>query len=139
SNRHWPSRTLLPFIQTSHMRKNAFKPEVTMLNSLRNAAGTWVVKLLLLMLVVSFAVWGISGQMMNGSGGNSVVTVGGTSVSAVEYRLAHDRQVNLMSQQFGQRLTREQTKALGIDNQVLAQLIAGALLDEQARSLHLGL
>ena len=111
-----------------------------MLDSLRNAAGTWVAKLLLLMLVVSFAIWGISGKMMEGhTGGSKVLTVGGTSVSINDYKLAYDRQMNLMSQQFGQRLTREQMKAFGLDNQVLAQLVAGALLDEQARKMGLGL
>ena len=44
-----------------------------------------------------------------------------------------------MSQQFGTRLTREQAKALGIEDQVLAQLVAGAVLDEQASKLGLGL
>ncbi|EHK55378.1 SurA N-terminal domain-containing protein [Allomesorhizobium alhagi] len=110
-----------------------------MLNSLRNAAGTWVAKLLLILLVLSFAVWGISGSMLGVIGGNAVVTAGGTTVPAVEYRLAYDRQVNVLSQQFGQRLTREQATALGIDNQVLGQLVAGAVLDEQARTLGLGL
>jgi len=111
-----------------------------MLDSLRNAAGTWVAKLLLLMLVVSFAIWGITGKMMEGhSGGNKVLTVGGTSVSINDYRLAYDRQMNMLSQQFGQRLSREQMKAFGLDNQVLAQLVAGALLDEQARKMGLGL
>ena len=38
-----------------------------------------------------------------------------------------------MSQQFGQRLTRDQARAFGVDQQVLAQLVAGAVLDEQAR------
>jgi peptidyl-prolyl cis-trans isomerase D len=110
-----------------------------MLNSLRNAAGTWVAKLLLVILVISFAVWGISGSMLGVIGGNAVVTAGGTTVPAVEYRLAYDRQINVLSQQFGQRLTREQATALGIDNQVLGQLVAGAVLDEQARTLGLGL
>jgi peptidyl-prolyl cis-trans isomerase D len=110
-----------------------------MLNSLRNAAGTWVAKLLLVILVLSFAVWGISGSMLGVIGGNAVVTAGGTTVPAVEYRLAYDRQINVLSQQFGQRLTREQATALGIDNQVLGQLVAGAVLDEQARTLGLGL
>ena len=68
-----------------------------------------------------------------------MITVGGTKVSINEYRLAYDRQVNAMSQQFGQRLTREQATAFGLDNQVLAQLVSGALLDEQARKLGLGL
>lgn len=110
-----------------------------MLDSLRSAAGTWVAKLLLLLLVVSFAAWGISGQMMGGLGGNKVVTAGGTSVSTTEYRLAYDRQLAILSQQFGQRLTREQAAALGIDEQVLTQVVAGAVLDEQARKLGLGL
>lgn len=111
-----------------------------MLGILRNAAGTWVAKTLLSLLVVSFLAWGISGRLMGGfAGHDSVITAGGTKVSINEYRLAYDRQLSVMSQQFGQRITREQAKALGIDNQVLAQLVSGAVLDEQARKLGLGL
>lgn len=109
-----------------------------MLDSLRKAASTWVAKLLLILLVGSFAVWGISGQMISGMGGTNVITAGGTTVSALDYRLAYDRQMSVMSQQFGMRLTRDQAKALGIESQVLAQLVAGAVLDEQARTLGLG-
>ncbi|MEX0956034.1 MAG: SurA N-terminal domain-containing protein [Rhizobiaceae bacterium] len=109
-----------------------------MLDSLRKAAGTWVAKLLLGLLVLSFAVWGISGSIFGGPG-NSVLTAGETSISIVDYRLAYDRQINVMSRQFGARLTREQAQALGIDQQVLSQLIAGALLDEQAGEMELGL
>lgn len=109
-----------------------------MLDSLRKAAGTWVAKLLLILLVVSFAIWGISGQMMSGAGGNAVVTAGGTSVSPVDYRLAYDRQIQVLSQQVGQRITREQATLFGVDQQVLAQLVAGAVLDEQARLIGLG-
>ena len=111
-----------------------------MLGILRDAAGTWVAKTLLSLLVVSFLAWGISGRVMGGfAGHDSVITAGGTKVSLNEYRLAYDRQLAVMSQQFGQRLTHEQAKALGIDNQVLAQLVSGAVLDEQARKLGLGL
>lgn len=110
-----------------------------MLNTLRNAAGTWVAKILLLLLVGSFAVWGVAGRIESGLGGNTVVTAGGTKVSDLEYRLAYDRQLNALSQQFGQRLTREQATALGLDDQVVSQLVAGAVLDEQARLLKLGL
>lgn len=109
-----------------------------MLTFLRDAARSWIAKLLLILLVLSFAVWGISGSIFGGVG-NSVVTVGDTKVSVLEYRLAYDRQVNMLSQQFGTPITREQARAFGIDNQVLAQLIAGAALDEQAREMRLGL
>lgn len=109
-----------------------------MLDALRTAAGTWVAKLLLFMLVVSFAIWGISGRMIEGLGSPHVIEAGGTTVSQKDYRLAYDRQVQIFSQQFGTQLTRDQAKALGIDQQVLGQLVAGAVLDEQARKLGLG-
>ena len=109
-----------------------------MLESLRKAAGTWVAKLLLIILVMSFAVWGISGDLVNGIRGGAIVTAGDVTVGPTEYRLAYNRQVNLMSQQFGQQLTREQAKAFGIDEQVLGQLVSSALLDQQARDMGLG-
>ena len=111
----------------------------TCLTHFATAAGTWVAKLLLFMLVISFAIWGISGQMIGGFGSSQVITAGGTTVSLKDYRLAYDRQMQVMSQQFGVRLTREQAVAFGIDQQVLTQLVAGAVLDEQARKLGLGL
>jgi peptidyl-prolyl cis-trans isomerase D len=110
-----------------------------MLNTLRKAAGTWVAKILLLVLVGSFAVWGISGQLIGIGMSDAVVSAGGTEVSLKDYRLAYDRQLNVMSQRFGQRMTREMARALGVENQVLAQLVAGAVLDEQARLMRLGL
>ena len=78
-----------------------------MLEALRSAAGTWVAKGLLALLVVSFAIWGISGRMISGLGSPHVIEVGGTTVSMKEFRLAYDRQVQLLSQQFGTRLSRE--------------------------------
>lgn len=108
-----------------------------MLTLLRKAAGTWVAKLLLLLLVLSFAVWGISGTIVGGVG-NNVLTVGETGVSIQEFRLAYDRQLNVLSQQLRQPITREQARSFGIDQQVLSQLASAALLDEQARQLRLG-
>lgn len=108
-----------------------------MLDSLRNAARSWVAKLLLMLLVLSFAVWGISGQIFGGLG-NNVLVAGDTRVSVLEYRLAYDRQLSRLSQQFGTPVTREQAQMFGVDNRVLAQLSAGAVLDEQAREMRLG-
>lgn len=110
-----------------------------MLDTLRKAAGTWVAKTLLLLLVVSFAIWGISGQLMHGFGSGKVVTVGGTSVSAKDYRLAYDRQLRIWSGQLGRQLSREQAASFGINEQALAQVTNEAALDEQARHLGLGL
>ena len=55
-----------------------------MLEALRSTARTWVAKLLLIVLVISFAVWGISGQITSGLGRTYVVAAGDTTVSPLE-------------------------------------------------------
>ena len=110
-----------------------------MLDSLRNVARTWVVKVLMGLLVISFAGWGVSSTVLGAIGGNAAIRAGHSEVSPVDYRLAYDRQLASLSQRFGQRLTREQADAIGINQQVQGQLIAGVVLDEQARTMSLGL
>ncbi|MCF3638641.1 SurA N-terminal domain-containing protein [Rhizobium sp. TRM95111] len=109
-----------------------------MLELLRKGAQTWVAKGLLLLLVASFAVWGISSSLVTGSS-NAVVTVGDIDVSPVDFRLAYERQVATLSQRFRTRLTLEQARALGVENQVFAELVAGATLDQLSRDMDLGL
>lgn len=110
-----------------------------MLETMRKASGGWVAKLLLSLLVLSFGVWGVSSSMLTGAAPRSVIEVGSATVSPVEFRLAYDRQLRAMSQQFGTRLTREQAQSVGIDQQVLSQLSAGALLDDLAKDMNLGI
>lgn len=110
-----------------------------MLDSLRNVAQTWVVKVLMGLLVVSFAGWGVSNTILGAIGSSAAIRAGHSEVSPVDYRLAYDRQLAALSQRFGQRLTREQADAIGIGHQVQGQLVAGVVLDEQARTMSLGL
>lgn len=109
-----------------------------MLTILRSAAGTWLAKLLLLLLVVSFGAWGISAEMMTGNTDNDVITAGSTKVTQSDFRLAYDRQLSEYSQQIGMRVSREQAKAFGVEDQITTQLVAAALLDEHARKMGLG-
>jgi peptidyl-prolyl cis-trans isomerase D len=109
-----------------------------MLDSLRNAARSWVAKSLLLLLVASFAVWGVS-QSLVASSANSVLTVGDQEVSAEQFRLAYQRQIANLSRQFGTQLTAQQARAFGIENEVVAQLAAGAALDQLSDDMNLGL
>lgn len=110
-----------------------------MLGTLRDAAKTWVAKLLLLLLILSFAVWGISDQILGGGGGNVVMEAGESTISAQQYRLAYERTVRANSEQFGTRLTREQARMLGIEDAVRARMVGTVVLDEQARVMGLGL
>ncbi len=110
-----------------------------MFDILRRAAQTWVAKLLMLLLVASFGIWGVSRSLISGGNSTTVVTVGNQHVDVNEFRLAYQRQVANLSQQFGMRLTPEQARAFGVEQQVLAQLVAGASLDQLADDMNLGL
>ena len=110
-----------------------------MFHILRRAAQTWVAKLLMLLLVASFGIWGISRELISGGSSTTVVTVGNQKVDVNEFRLAYQRQVASLSQQFGMRLTPDQAKAFGVEQQTIAQLVAGASLDQLAEDMNLGL
>lgn len=110
-----------------------------MLDSLRAATQTWIAKLLLGMLVLSFAAWGIADIFREDMSGSAALSAGKSEVSAVEYRFAYEQQMMRLSQQFQQRLTKEQAQALGVESQVLSQLAAGVVLDEEARQMNLGI
>ncbi|MCJ8521276.1 peptidyl-prolyl cis-trans isomerase D [Pseudorhizobium tarimense] len=109
-----------------------------MLNSLRNASRSWVAKALLLLLVASFGIWGVSTSLV-ATDANTVMTVGDQEVSAQEFALAYQRHVAALGRQFGMQLTPEQVRAFGIDQQVYSQLTAGAALDQLSDDMGLGL
>jgi peptidyl-prolyl cis-trans isomerase D len=109
-----------------------------MLDSLRNASRSWVAKSLLLLLVASFAVWGVSQSLVTGSS-STVMTVGEQEISSEEFRLAYQRQLANLSRQFGTRLTPDQARAFGVENEVFQQLAAGAALDQLSDDMKLGL
>lgn len=109
-----------------------------MLSMLRNATRGWVAKFLLVLLIASFAVWGVSGTILSGNA-SSVISVGDTRVTPIELRLAYDRQLNQLQRQLGSRLTREQADAFGLTGNVISQLVGGAVLDEAGRKMGLGI
>lgn len=109
-----------------------------MLVFMRKASQTIFAKLLLLLLVVSFGVWGVSASLFSTTT-DTVVSVGDQTVSTSDYAFAYQRTVAEMSRRFGTQLTTEQARSLGAENQVFSQLAAGAALDQLASDMNLGL
>lgn len=70
-----------------------------MLQFMRNQASSWVVKFLMILLVISFGIWGIGDMFRSRAEGNNVVTVGDSSLSAGQLRAMVDQQF----QQFRER------------------------------------
>ncbi|KQW27608.1 peptidylprolyl isomerase [Rhizobium sp. Root274] len=109
-----------------------------MLVILRKVSQTLFAKILLLLLVASFGVWGVSASLFT-SNSDTVVAVGDQTVSTQDFAFAYQRQVADLSRRFGTQLTTEQAKAFGVESQVFSQLAAGAALDQLAVDMNLGL
>lgn len=109
-----------------------------MMNSLRKSVSGGAAKLLLGVVVVAFVVTGFSG-FFNGGSSTAVIAAGDTEISTQDYRLAYRQAEVQLSQQLRRRPTREEAIENGIDQRVLSQLVAEAVLDEQGRSLGLGM
>jgi peptidyl-prolyl cis-trans isomerase D len=108
-----------------------------MLDAMRRGAKTWVAKLLMIILVASFAVWGVA-DMTNISGSTSVASVGGTEIEAIDYQRAYTRELQQLSRQMGQPVDRSFAAQIGLPNQVLSRMISDAVLTETASNLGLG-
>ena len=89
-------------------------------------------------LVVSFAIWGI-GDIFRGFGLNSAIKIGSTDISTEHFREFYSDRLQQLSRQSGRVITPDQARTLGIDQQLLGQLVAETTLDEQAKALRLGI
>ena len=97
-----------------------------MLDALRQGAKGWVSKLLMGLLVISFAIWGVSGQFA-GYGAGTLATVGDVEVSVPDFARRY-QQVQRLSQN-GRQVSPEQ---------VLDQMILNAALTDEAQGYNLG-
>jgi peptidyl-prolyl cis-trans isomerase D len=106
------------------------------LQTLRKGASGWIAKIFLVVLMLSFAVWGIA-DVFRGFGASTVASVGGTDISANDFRARYLEQVQQIGRQTGRGLSPEQARAIGLDRQVLNQMIADATLEAEAKRLGL--
>ena len=108
-----------------------------MMDVFRRAAKGWAAKLLIGLLAMSFGVWGIA-DVFRGYHTGALATVGGEEVSAQEFTQAFNNALQNISSQTGQALSPEDARKFGIDRTVLSNLVQSAAIDDQARTLKLG-
>ncbi|MDO8878548.1 MAG: SurA N-terminal domain-containing protein [Pseudolabrys sp.] len=113
-----------------------------MLRGIQTATSTWVGKAVMGVimggLIISFAVWGI-GDIFRGFGQNSVAKIGGTEISIEQFRTYYTDKLQQLGQRMRRSISNDQARALGLDRQLLGQLVAETTLDEQAKRWRLGL
>ena len=92
-----------------------------MLEALRSFVGGWVAKALLILLVGSFALWGVSGSILGNSDNTTVAQVGETKVTIREYLSAYNSNMSDVQRQAGRRLTRDEGRIFGVEARALYQ------------------
>lgn len=106
-----------------------------MLQIIRSTAGSWVVKILFVALIISFAVWGI-GDVTKGVQ-KGVAQVGDRTITPVELDQAYRIEFNRMRQMVGPEFSEAQARQFGLRDRALEQLIQKELLALAADDLGL--
>ncbi|MER2269431.1 peptidylprolyl isomerase [Methylobacterium oxalidis] len=111
-----------------------------MLQNMRSASQHWLGKIVLTivftLLIAGVAIFGVE-EFFRGGSSNTVATVGKTPISAEAVRSAYQNQLQRYQAQLRRNLTPDQARALGLDRQVLSQLVTEASLDQKTRDLGL--
>jgi peptidyl-prolyl cis-trans isomerase D len=108
------------------------------LETLRKGAARTLGLILVGLLVISFAIWGIA-DIFTGYGKQTLIRVGDTELSSQDYLRAQQEVLRAMSSQAGRSLSLQEARALGLDSRVLERLIGGAAVDNHTKDLHLGI
>jgi peptidyl-prolyl cis-trans isomerase D len=111
-----------------------------MLRGIRKASSNWlgraVMGVVMGMLALSFVVWGIA-DIFRGFGRSTVAKVGDTEISIDLFRQTYTDRLQQLGRQFGRPITPEQARSLGLDRQLLSEMLAQAAVDERARQMRL--
>lgn len=108
-----------------------------MLNLLRAFAKTWIAKILLAILVVSFGAFGIE-NVITQLGSNTVARVGDTDITAQDFQRAYQAQLNAAAQQLGKIPTGQEAMALGIPSQVIGRLASDVAVNRFGERMGIG-
>jgi peptidyl-prolyl cis-trans isomerase D len=113
-----------------------------MLRSMRASAQGWfgraVMAVLLGVIIISFAIWGI-GDIFRGFGAHDLAQVGRVEISADYFRNAFQTELQRQQRLERRNITSEEAHQTGLDRQVLSRLVADAAFDDQARTLGLAM
>ena len=72
-----------------------------MLETIRNATKTWIAKVILALITVPFALWGVESYIRTAPGQDTVATVEKEKITTQEFQQAVRNQLDQFRQQFG--------------------------------------
>ncbi|MGA0531401.1 SurA N-terminal domain-containing protein [Hansschlegelia sp. KR7-227] len=110
-----------------------------MLQALRSGAAGWIAKGFLVVLVASFAVWGIEDIFRIRATGENAAVVGDRKITVEEFRNAYTNELRRISEQAKRVITPEQARMAGIGERVLGNMVNEAAIDASVAKLRLSL
>ena len=109
-----------------------------MLHTFRNAAKTWVVKLLFALLAFSFVAWGVGDFVRRSAMGTGpAISVGNVDVPATEVEMEFKRDIERLQATFKGRLTEETARQIGYLDRTIQTITTRLLVDNAAQKLGL--
>lgn len=100
--------------------------------------GRLVMAVILGVTIVGFGFWGI-GDIFRGYDANEIARAGSARVTVDMYRTAYDNELRRLEQQQKRAITNDEAKRIGLDRQVLAELLTNAVLDQEVKKLGLAI
>ncbi|HYD31830.1 MAG TPA: SurA N-terminal domain-containing protein [Azospirillaceae bacterium] len=108
-----------------------------MLQLIRGTVGSWIVKILFILLIASFGVWGIGDVIRSAGQSNTVAEVGGVEIGRQELDQTFRQQIQRLRPMFGGQFDVEQAVQMGMLDQSLQQIVQRVLIDLAARDAEL--
>ena len=113
-----------------------------MLRGIRKASANWlgraVMGVVMGLLAVSFAVWGIN-DIFRGFGRSTLAKIGGTEIPIEQFRRTYNERLQRAGREIGHPLSTEEASQIGLDRQVLGEMLVEAGLDQRVRQMRLGI
>ncbi|MCI4680001.1 peptidyl-prolyl cis-trans isomerase [Rhodoblastus acidophilus] len=104
----------------------------------KNIFGRVILSVFAALIVVGFGLWGIR-DMFTNFRANQLATIGEQEITVQQYRSSYQTELQRLQQQARRAITSREARQFGLDRQVLAQLLTGAALDQDAQRLSLAL
>lgn len=107
-----------------------------LLEKMKKGVGKVIITILAVLLIISFAVWGIGDMVTPGANHNQVAEVDGTSITQRQFQEQFQREMNRIRARIG-NIDAQQARNLGLADSTLNGLISRRLLGLQAADLGL--
>lgn len=108
-----------------------------MLNQMRSVSANFLAKLLLALLILSFAVWGIGDMARAPTHNAAVAEVGNSTITVSRFQQAYQREIEAMRRALGNNFSPELAKSLNLPQQVMQHLIQQELLRQESTAIGL--